>query len=1402
MRIYAGHPILRKPFRGVRLEAQLLIDPDDDTDTDTDANIAKRTIVRQAVTDGSGEAIVHFPFPTEPGQTATLTVDGTLTGAAGLGQTEARATARVSKDFTASDRTTIRVETDKPLHKPGEIVHLRALVFNNAGHADANLALTLTIKDPDNKMLLEAPVTTNRFGIASYDWKTGPRLAPGNYNVSFDVGKSSNYDGSQSTIVRIQRYELPEFAVIATMDHGYYLEGQTPVVKIHAGYLFGKPVAAGSLRIARASDGEWDWRTGTYKEKDKPEETATLDANGDAEVHLNVKGDFDDLKQSDYERFTNIEYRAIVTDATTGRSEPRNFAVRISKDPVHIYLEPMGGDDHEGDYYLSTSYADGVPASAKVTLDWIDAQSHANRAASVTTNRYGLAKVHLRYPAHESKNDDLNLRAIALDAQGRKSKLDDTIDPERARPIWITVAHTLLEPEEPIEAMIHGAAGSNIDVDVLSENGLLAHQQVHMSHTAESLIVPISPGFHGLVTLRAYAMNSDQPQYSSYWDTSMGFKAVLYPQDRALKLKLSGLQPSYAPGATVDAGLAVKDAVGSLPPSAFGISVIDNAVELRAQTEEEANDRWFGFDWWQPREAVAGITRETLDQTDMSKPVPEDFDLAAEALLASSPVSGIQIDGADDNGDRNEYQEVMRSDLAGLGKAVLDARPAQLPADLGALRSIARNATFDDSILTDPWNTPYKAKTWIQWNSEVLTLVSAGPDKRFGTEDDLEIELTRRNLFELPGERMAKLIFDAEATGKSLPGTLDSLKALTRNGGLDLDSILDPHGKPYTYAIVVNRRNYSVLVSMQSGETAWGSQPIDYFAATEELMASAIQAWITAGKPFPDTEAEARAVFTKAGIDFDALRDPIGKPFQLRSSQVMKYTRVEKVKAGNTLEVKSTPVTHVLRALQVLRAPDKSTDGNAAGDAEVVAQFFHPVTEQSGSDLNPQAVDQGTFKGNTGAIGGTVTDITGAIIPRANVEVETSSGLKAAIAETSVNGTYLISNLAPGFYVLKVSAKGFMTWEMREVHVSSVSLTSVDVELNVGSETQSVTVVSGADAEVAVDSAEISSTLNNELVSASKGIVGPDGKVVVTGRNGKATISEPTFTPRLRHIFEETAYWAPSLETNSAGRVSLQFSLPDSLTTWKLHALASTIDGRVGALDQTFKTFQPFFVDLDTPPVLTVGDEITLPVNLRNYTDHALALPVIAKPADWFSLLTPARIDADVPANGTAPVIYGFRASKAVDAGPLRITASNAHEGDAVEKTIRVHPDGEPRDVTVSGLLRYGPTTLALDLPLDSIPGSVHAELMLYPNLRTHLMHAMKAVLERPYGCGEQTISSTYPSLLFLELLKATGAASSAQTEAQTYLQLGYDRLLGYFDPSGGLTYWGGNDHNPDPALT
>lgn len=1382
-RVIAVNPVTGRALSGVNLKATLSND---------ESNSTKKTRNCAATTGRKGEAVLTFAALGEPGDSLDLVVEGTLTGLAG-----ALVRDSVKGDVQILDRGNVHVEMDKPLHKPGETVRLRALAFRDGGHAAADEPVTLTVSDPENKILIKAALRTNRFGIAAYDWKTSEQTATGDYDVKFDLDNITGSGGEITQNVRIQRYELPEFSVSATPDREFYLAGGQPQVKIHAEYLFGKPVAGGGVRLVRADDAEWNPKTGHYDEPKDVEARAELDPNGDATLVLKVDDEYAQLKSDSWERYRDVKYRAMVTDQSTGRTEPRNFAIRLSREAVHIYLNQIGAGAHEGEYLVSTTFADGKPAPCRVVLDWIDAQSRTSRAMTVKTNRYGLAKVTLHFPSVASQEDQNRpkLRITARDPEGRVSHFDDELWTNPGDNIWLSLAHTVLRPDQPIQGTVHAKPGTEVDIDVLSDWGVVGHWQLRVRGTEQPFSIPGSPSFHGLITLRGYNFRAAKQENRWYGGADGSMRSVLYPEDRSLNGDVKGLSVSYVPGAKVNAELALRRADKGSFAGVFGVSVFDTAVEERAETEAEANDRWFGRGWWWLEgNSVGDVTRESLDRMDTSKPIDDELDVAAEAILLNSSLVPLSIESNDDSSVRNEYEKQMEAKLKPLGNAIAIALPSNLPSTLEALRQFAAKAKLDTGLLVDPWNVPYGVEAGEGWHTDVLTLRSAGPDKQFGTADDFALTLVQRNVFAVPGARLNTILDQRAQAGKPLPRNAGELKALAKESGLDLDSAeqhtLDRKGKPYVYAINLVRRSYFIQVQSDDGQTVWQSNGIDYFSRTAAKLQAALEQWAAAGHTFPATEGDARQAFDSAGIDFSSLRDPFGRPFALRTKREFSYARIDKVKAGGSIQGGTDKVTLLAQVIQILCTDNQ---GVSYGDVDEVARFAHTVSQQSGSDLKPVSVDVGLFQGNTGAIGGTVTDVTGAVIPKAAIRVESIDGNSVLDETTKDDGTYIVSDLAPGFYKVRIDAKGFQGFSLTDVHVSSSALTKVDVTLRVGTAAETVT--------VSADAISSLTTVSASVVSIAPGLMGK--KSHVTGPNGSATITEQTMTPRLRHVFEETAYWAPSLETNASGRASFNFVLPDSLTTWRLHAVGSTADGRLTEVDRTFKTFQPFFVDLDAPQMLTVGDEITLPVNLRNYTAHAITLPVTVKSANWFRLSTPAITQATIEPNGSSPVLVGLDAEAAADAGSLRITAANSHHGDAVEKTVKVHPDGEPRTITASALLHgNGTNTIRFELPPNTIPGAVHASLLLYPNLGSNVVHAMGAVLERPYGCAEQTISAAYTSLLFLELAKAASLEGAEKNKAQAFLELGYDRLLGYFNSGGGLTYWGGKDTIGDAALT
>ena len=60
-----------------------------------------------------------------------------------------------------------------------------------------------------------------------------------------------------------------------------------------------------------------------------------------------------------------------------------------------------------------------------------------------------------------------------------------------------------------------------------------------------------------------------------------------------------------------------------------------------------------------------------------------------------------------------------------------------------------------------------------------------------------------------------------------------------------------------------------------------------------------------------------------------------------------------------------------------------------------------------------------------GAIGGTVTDPSGAVVPGASITTKNLGTDSTATGSTDGSGRYLVSHLAPGHYSLEITASGF-----------------------------------------------------------------------------------------------------------------------------------------------------------------------------------------------------------------------------------------------------------------------------------------------------------------------------------------------------------------------------------------
>jgi hypothetical protein len=94
----------------------------------------------------------------------------------------------------------------------------------------------------------------------------------------------------------------------------------------------------------------------------------------------------------------------------------------------------------------------------------------------------------------------------------------------------------------------------------------------------------------------------------------------------------------------------------------------------------------------------------------------------------------------------------------------------------------------------------------------------------------------------------------------------------------------------------------------------------------------------------------------------------------------------------------------------------------------------------------------------TGALAGTVTDPTGAVVPNVTVTVTSADTGQARTVTTDAAGTYKVGLLPPGSYRVKFEASGFKTVEVPSITVNVTETNVLDRRLEVGSQSQEVTV--------------------------------------------------------------------------------------------------------------------------------------------------------------------------------------------------------------------------------------------------------------------------------------------------------------------------------------------------------
>lgn len=293
---------------------------------------------------------------------------------------------------------------------------------------------------------------------------------------------------------------------------------------------------------------------------------------------------------------------------------------------------------------------------------------------------------------------------------------------------------------------------------------------------------------------------------------------------------------------------------------------------------------------------------------------------------------------------------------------------------------------------------------------------------------------------------------------------------------------------------------------------------------------------------------------------------------------------------------------------------------------------------------------------------------------------------------------------------------------------------------------------------------------------------------------------------KIRSDFRVLAVWQGVVPTDAQGRASVSFKLPESLTSYRIMAVATSGTDRFGGGQASVRIKKPFMVLPAVPRFLNLDDRVEAGAVLHNQSGKPgnATLKLKLPENSPLALEGPAERTLALPP-GPTEVRFTLRArstgSAAFTLSGL-FTAKGSRETDAVQATIPVTITRRMETVTGAGQVDGGKIeTERLRLPAEIYPTLGGLDLQLSSSALAGLQNGIDFLVEYPYGCLEQR-SSRVRVLMMLEQLAADYPLPSLKgKKLRDAVRAEIARFPNYQTPDGGLAYWEKGDM-PDEFLT
>ncbi|MBI4320252.1 MAG: hypothetical protein HY675_17310, partial [Chloroflexi bacterium] len=215
------------------------------------------------------------------------------------------------------------LETDKPIYKPGQTIHIRVLTLD-PDLMPVSDSVTVEALDAKGTKVFRTVSSTDAYGMATMDLplSTEPNLGAWKVNAATAKNKTQ-------LDVRVEEYVLPKYEVVPDLPREWFLVSEQIKGKVTATYSFGKPVKGDLTIKATRYVGQWQ----TYS-------TVTIPIDGQAEFTVPATGYVAGVPAAGGQG--NVQLDFAVAEKTTGYTEKTTKLLTVTQSSLVLQSIPSG----------------------------------------------------------------------------------------------------------------------------------------------------------------------------------------------------------------------------------------------------------------------------------------------------------------------------------------------------------------------------------------------------------------------------------------------------------------------------------------------------------------------------------------------------------------------------------------------------------------------------------------------------------------------------------------------------------------------------------------------------------------------------------------------------------------------------------------------------------------------------------------------------------------------------------------------------------------------------------------------------------------------------------------------------------------------------------------------------